>query len=398
MQFCYEIDFFSKKNCKFAQKFLTLKMALLYLHIPFCRSVCGYCDFFKSARVERMGDVVAAMMEELAEERSFLSSTALDTIYFGGGTPSLLSVGQVSTFLDQIAKYYDVSGVQEVTLEANPDDLTPEYLCALRSAGINRLSIGVQSFDDDLLRFMNRRHGAAQAVKAIGDARLAGFDNIAIDLIFGVEGYTSRSLDGSLQQAIDLGVEHIASYHLTIEPNTMFARRVARGEFRAVDEEVSESEYEQVRRGLTEAGYEHYEISNYARKGFRSLHNSSYWKGEEYLGIGAGAHSFARGVRRWSGGSLERYLQVGDGRYESEVLDRQQMRNEIVMTSLRRCEGLDLSSFEARFGAMEREGLLKASERFFESGDLIVEGEWLRIPPSRLLRSDMVIEELFVLE
>ncbi len=374
-------------------------MALLYLHIPFCRKICGYCDFFRSARTDLLDEMVDVMMNELVEEREFLSSPKLDTIYFGGGTPSLLRVEQVAAFMDQIARHYDVSGVQEVTLEANPDDLTSDYLRGLRSVGVNRLSIGVQSFDDDLLKFMNRRHTAAEAVERIEVARREGFDNIAMDLIFGVDGYTSRTLSRSLQQTVELGVEHIAAYHLTIEPNTMFARRVARGEFRAVDEEISEREYEQVRSALTNAGYEHYEISNYARKGFRSRHNSAYWQGVEYLGIGAGAHSFARGVRRWSGGeSLDGYLKGGKSRYESEVLSREQMRNEIVMTSLRRCEGLDLQGFEAEFGVLQRERLMSDAERFVESGDLICDGGWLRIPAEQFLRSDMIIEELFVLD
>ncbi|MFR9620226.1 MAG: radical SAM family heme chaperone HemW [Rikenellaceae bacterium] len=371
-------------------------MALLYLHIPFCRSICGYCDFFKSGRVEQLSAMVAATMTEIESERDFLSTRRLETIYFGGGTPSLLSVEQVGAFMERIARCYDVSGVSEVTLEANPDDLTDEYLRGLRSVGVNRLSIGVQSFDDELLRFMNRRHSASQSIEAIEHARSVGFDNIAIDLIFGVDGYTSRSLVGSLQQTVDLGVEHVAAYHLTIEERTMFARRVQRGEFSAVAEEVSEREYEQVRVALESGGYEHYEISNYARSGYRSRHNSAYWRGVEYLGVGAGAHSYARGVRRWSGGSMDRYLQGGDARYESEVLSEQQMRNEMVMTSLRCCEGLDLVAFESRFGVGERARLLADVERFVAVGWVVVSGDRVAIVREHFLQSDMIIESLFV--
>lgn len=371
-------------------------MSSIYLHIPFCRRLCGYCDFFKSVKSEKMSDVVAMMMRELEEERNFLSDKELKTIYFGGGTPSLLAPKHVAAFLERIDSLYNIGKVEEITLEANPDDLTRDYLRELRATGVNRLSIGVQSFDDGALKFMNRRHSAVQAVQAVRDARAEGFDNIAIDLIFGVDGFGGEILQRSLDEAIALDVEHIAAYHLTIEPGTLFARRVARGEFSPVAEEVSEMEYALVHDKLTEAGYEHYEISNYARRGARSKHNSAYWSGSEYLGIGAGAHSFGRGVRRWACDSIDGYLTLGrDGRYESEVLSREERRNEVVMTSLRRCEGLDVEAFRLEYGEDELARLLKDSEISLKSGDLILSDGRLFIPAQRFLRSDLVIEHLF---
>lgn len=374
-------------------------MASIYLHIPFCRRLCGYCDFFKSVRTERMGEVVETMIEELWSERDFMSTRELSTIYFGGGTPSLLSIAQIERFIDKISDIYDVSSVSEVTLEANPDDLSEEYLRGLREVGINRLSIGVQSFDDGALKFMNRRHDAAQAVEAIEMARRVGFDNIAIDLIFGIDGYGGEILERSIAHTIELGVEHVAAYHLTIEEGTLFGRRLARGELSLVDEECSEREYEMVREGLTRGGYEHYEISNYAREGYRSRHNSAYWQGAEYLGIGAGAHSFARGERRWGAEDLERYINGGvEGRYEGEILTQTQRRNEVIMTSLRRCEGLDLNTFEQTFGTKERERVIMDAKISLECGDLIVDGDALKIPQKCFLRSDAVIEQLFFYE
>lgn len=347
-----------------------------------------------------MDQTVLSMMDEIVSERDFMSTRSLSSIYFGGGTPSLLSSQQVAAFMDRIGEVFDVSGVEEVTFEANPDDLSLEYLEGLRRAGVDRLSIGVQSFDDEALKFMNRRHTAAQAEEAIERARAVGFDNIAIDLIFGVDGFGGETLVRSLRRAVEIGVEHIAAYHLTIEPNTLFARRVERGEFREVAESVSEREFDVVRRALTEGGFEHYEISNYAREGRRSCHNSAYWSGAEYLGVGAGAHSFGRGVRRWSGGSLDLYINgASDGsRYEMERPTALERRNEVVMTSLRRVEGVDLGEFGVNFGAESCERLLQDSRKLIESGDLILSGQMLKIPSERFLRSDMVIEQLFELD
>ncbi len=371
-------------------------MASIYLHIPFCRRLCGYCDFFKSVRMERLDDVVEAMMGELESERDFLSTRKLSTIYFGGGTPSLLEVGRVEAFMDRIASIYDVSGVEEVTLEANPDDLTLEYLRGLRDVGINRLSIGVQSFDDGALKFMNRRHTSAEAVAAIERARRVGFESVAIDLIFGVDGFGGGVLRGSVERAVELEVEHVAAYHLTIEEGTLFSRRVARGEMSIVDEAVSEREFEVVRDVLLRGGYEHYEVSNYAREGRRSRHNSSYWRGEEYLGVGAGAHSFSGMRRRWCRDSIEDYLAGGERRYEGERLTREERMNEIVMTSLRCCEGLDLVGFERMFGEKEVERVLESAKKSIEVGDLVAECETLRIPTNKFLRSDYLISLLFI--
>lgn len=371
-------------------------MASIYLHIPFCRRLCGYCDFFKSVHTDRMGEVIDTMIGELWEQRDFMSTRQLSTIYFGGGTPSLLAPNQVIRFMDRIAEIYDTSAVHEVTFEANPDDLSKEYLVALRSAGINRLSIGIQSFNDEALKFMNRRHDAAQAIRSIELAREAGFDNIAIDLIFGIDGFGGSILEDSINRAIELDVEHIAAYHLTIEKGTLFGRRLSRGELLEVSEECSEREYEMVHESLTKGGYEHYEISNYARKGYRSRHNSSYWRGEEYLGIGPGAHSFSGYTRRWGCEDIDRYISnESGGRYESEELNKTDRRNETIMTSLRCCEGLDLENFEQIFGTKERERLINDAEKSLKSGDLIVEDKALKIPTTRLLRSDSVIERLF---
>ncbi len=339
--------------------------------------------------------VVEAMAQELRQQRDFLNNKNIDTIYFGGGTPSLLSVEQVGDFLSLIKGLYCTSSLREVTLEANPDDLSLEYLQGLRSVGVNRLSIGVQSFDDAELRFMNRRHSAQQARSAVESARLAGFDNIAIDLIFGVEGFDSDVLRGSIESALALDVEHIAAYHLTIEPDTRFGKLVQQGQMHEVAEGKSVEEYELLHTSLTNAGYQHYEVSNYAKVGRRSQHNSSYWQGVEYLGIGAGAHSFNGTHRRWARPSIDSYLAGGAQRYESERLSDVDRRNEMIMTSLRCAEGLDLAQFEQLFGQGERQELELTAQRWIASSELRVEGQRIYIPAEHFMVSDMIIESIF---
>ena len=244
-------------------------MAGLYFHIPFCKRICAYCDFYKSVRLEQMDGVTAAMHRELDERQDYLRGEAVTTRYFGGGTPSLYAPAALKGLLNHAAQLFDCSGAAETTLEANPDDLTGDYLAGLREAGIDRLSIGIQSFDDDCLKLMNRRHTAAQAIGAVRAAQRAGFGNITADLIFGIPGFGGDSLKRSLDGVLSLGVQHISAYHLTVEPGTAFGRRAARGQFAPVDEATSETEYALVHETLTGAGFEHYEVSNFALPGFR---------------------------------------------------------------------------------------------------------------------------------
>ena len=369
-------------------------MAGLYFHIPFCKRICAYCDFFKSADLRMRGPVVEAMHRELQQEAGFLPERRLRTIYFGGGTPSLLEPETIRSFIDQAAGLFDCTELEECTLEANPDDLTPDYLARLARTGVNRLSIGVQSFDDGELRMMNRRHTAATARSAVRRAQEAGFDNIAVDLIFGVPGFGSDTLRRNLQELLDLGIQHISAYHLTIEPQTTFGRRAARGSLSPVDEQTSETEYLLIHRTLTNAGFDHYEISNYARPQRYALHNSAYWEGDPYLGIGPAAHSFDGEQRRWAVADIGRYLD-GTERYGSERLTARDRYNETVMTSLRRAEGINVGAVAERFGNRRRTELLQAAEPGIEAGDLAQQGERLYIPPERFLLSDAVIAALF---
>lgn len=368
-------------------------MAGLYFHIPFCKRICAYCDFFRSAELQYMDSVVEAMHNELDEQSGYLNDKKIRTIYFGGGTPSLLPPVELQHFIAHATDVFDCNDCDEVTVEANPDDISVEYVKALRQTAVNRVSLGVQSFDDYELRFMNRRHTAEEAATAVKRLQDGGIDNITIDLIFGVDGFGDEVLERSINKALSLGVQHISAYHLTIEPATTFYRRMERGQMREVAEECSEQEYLLIEKRLCAAGFEHYEVSNYALKGYRSQHNSSYWSGAEYLGIGAGAHSFNGAERHWSVQSLPEYIVRRE--YESEILTAKDHYNEYVMTSLRRCEGVDLEHIQNCFGEQRLKELLGIAQRWIVSGDLVVDGHNLRIPTSRFMLSDAVIESFF---
>ena len=277
--------------------------------------------------------------------------------------------------------------------QGNPDDLTADYLRALRQIGIDRLSIGIQSFDDACLKLMNRRHTAEEAEAAVKRAQDAGFDNITIDLIFGVPGYGGESMERSVERALALDVQHISAYLLSIEPRTRFALLRDRGELVETPEEVCEAEFRYLHNRLTKAGFEHYEISNFALPGRRARHNSSYWQGVPYLGVGPAAHSFNGENRQWNISSVEKYL-AGEAP-EVELLTTTDRINEFLMTRLRTAEGFSLHEFEARFGAEERDRLERDAAAEIGSGALSKEGEWLRIEAEKMLISDRTIAALF---
>ena len=372
---------------------VTSNLAALYFHIPFCKRICAYCDFYKSADLRHLGAVMEAMHRELEARQGYLGGEAIRTRYFGGGTPSLCEARQISDLIEHAAALFDCSNVVETTVEANPDDLTGPYLDALRRAGVDRLSIGIQSLDDACLRLMNRRHTAAQAVEAVRRARSAGFENLTVDLIFGVPGFGGDSLLRTLDGVLALDVEHVSAYHLTVEPNTLFGRRAARGAFVPVDEATSEREFATVHERLTAAGYDHYEVSNFARPGFRARHNAAYWQGGKYLGIGPAAHSYDGDSRSWNVSSVDDYLAGAAG--GSERLTARDRCNEYVMTRLRTAEGIDTGEFGRLFGADRLERVLRDAGPWLRSDALTSRDGRLCIRPARFLLSDAVIGDLF---
>lgn len=370
-------------------------MSTLYFHIPFCKRICSYCDFYKVGAVELLPRVVEQMHRELDERSNFLSDRTISSIYFGGGTPSLLPPNDVESLISHARTLFDCSSVTEITIEANPDDIALNYAEALAQTSVNRVSLGIQSFDDEVLRFMNRRHTAEGAEQAVRLLREVGFDNLSVDIIFGVNGFANDHLGVSLQRAIALDVEHISAYHLTVEERTRLGLMVRKGEYQPVAEERSEEEFLRVHKRLTAAGYDHYEISNFAREGRYAQHNSAYWRGVEYLGIGAGAHSFSGDRRLWCDATAKEY---GEGRftYDEEVLSAEDHLNEYVMTSLRTSRGIDLTLIEQRYGEVHRKRIERCAGLWLERGTLQYSDNRLTIPAEHFLLSDAIIESLFV--
>lgn len=365
-------------------------MSGVYIHIPFCRRICFYCDFHHSASLVRKSEMLAAIGRELSARRNEIEPGSVRTLYFGGGTPSVCTSEEIGSFVRQVRTLWEADAFEEVTVEANPDDLSPGYLAELRAAGVDRLSIGIQSFHDAHLERMNRRHTAQTAVEAVRDAQRAGFGNITVDLIYGLPWMTPEEWQYNLDRAVGLGVQHISAYHLTIEPRTVFGKQG----LQPVDEAVSERHFAMLRETLLKAGFEHYEVSNFALPGFRARHNSVYWHGEPYLGVGPAAHSYdGIDCRSWNVANNKLYL-GGVGR-ETERLSRTDRLNEYLMTRLRTAEGISSEYLTACFGATTTGRIGARCEDFVASGDMCRTPEGFAVLPERFLISDFLISELF---
>lgn len=374
-------------------------MGGIYFHIPFCRHKCLYCNFYSVADLRHTEEVVMTMREELRSRAGAWPDREIKTVYFGGGTPSILPPESISALLEEVKRSLRLLPDAEITLEANPDDVSPEKASQWLSAGINRISVGVQSFDDAALAFMGRRHTGADAVRAAEMLRKAGFGSITIDLIYGVPGRDDKALERDVETALALGVEHISAYALTVEKGTALDVQIGRGKFPPPDDEDAARQYFLLVDRLAAAGFERYEVSNFARPGYRSRHNSAYWSGEAYLGIGPSAHSFdGRWQRRWNGASIVRYLEgarTGRIPYQEEILSQKDRRNEMVMTSLRTSEGLSLELFKSRFGPAALESLLAQAGKYAEQGLAeILEGH-LRITRGGWFFTDGISADLF---
>lgn len=343
-------------------------MSGIYIHIPFCKSRCVYCGFYSTTSLDLRHSYVDAICREL-ELRSDYLSEPVSTVYFGGGTPSVLSVDDLDRIFNAVYKYNKVygnsDGVAEFTIECNPDDITDEFCSFLSSSPVNRISMGVQSFSDGLLKFARRRHGSSQPKLAVERLRHIGIPNISIDLMFGFPNESLEVWRNDIDKALSLGVEHISAYSLMFEEGTCLYGMLQRGEVKECDEETSLAMFNMLIDKLEAAGYEHYEISNFAKPGFRSQHNSSYWHGVPYLGLGASAHSFNGSTRQWNIGDVRKYIDsisCGNIPAEIEVLTKDNSYDDMIMTGLRTVEGVSLDEVERRFGKdyldfLEREAL-----------------------------------------
>lgn len=325
----------------------------LYLHVPFCKQACHYCDFHFSTNLTRQSDMVEAMMQELVLHKDYLQHKELSSIYFGGGTPSLLEDSHFEKIFTTIGKYFSLTRACEITLEANPDDLSPAKLKSIKEAGINRLSIGIQSFDNDILKFLNRAHDGKMAIDALENSRIAGFNNISIDLIYAIPGQDHQALIKNIDAALQFSPEHISAYGLTIENKTVFGNWAAKNKLTPVNETINAEQFEILGARLAKNNYEHYEISNYSKPNYYSQHNSSYWKQEPYLGIGPSAHSYNNVSRQFNISNNASYLKSiarAEVPYQIEMLSPENKINEYVFTTLRTMWGCDLNKLKAEYG------------------------------------------------
>ncbi len=374
-------------------------MAGIYIHIPFCRQACHYCDFHFSVNQHTKGEMLAAISKELILQKDYLQQEIIETIYFGGGTPSLLTGDEINSILNTIRSIHNISSTAEITLEANPDDLSTLKLKDLKEAGINRLSIGIQTFNTARLKFLNRIHDEEFAVKSFYDARVAGFNNISIDLMYALPSETDDDWKRDIDQAIKLNPEHLSCYSLTIEEKTAFGKWAITGKLKPEPDEVSARHLEILMDKLTQVGYEHYEISNFAKPGLYSNHNSNYWRGVKYLGVGPSAHSFNGESRQYSISNNQAYLkglQAGIIPFEKEILSRENKINEYILTSLRTSWGTDLDALKR----LHEYDLISENQNYisqlFSKQLITLENNILKLTNTGKLLADKISSDLFI--
>ena len=368
-------------------------MAGIYIHIPFCKQACSYCNFHFATSLRRKNELVAALLSEMSLRKDYLAEELVETIYFGGGTPSLLPSNDYAAFIEKIYSTFQVSPNAEITLETNPDDISRDRLEDWKETGINRLSIGIQYFFEEDLKWMNRAHNDNQAMNSLQSAAKK-FNNITVDLIYGTPLLTNEKWKKNVDKAINADVVHLSCYALTVEPKTPLHRLIKEKKSADIDPDKQSEQFLLLMQWMEEAGYEHYEISNFAKPGFRSRHNSSYWKGEKYLGIGPSAHSFDGLSRQWNISNNNTYINSVKKEiipHEREILTATQQLNEYIMTSLRTREGLNLNSVEDR---VDRE-LRTVSRKFIERGLMTEESDHLKLTREGKLLADGIAADLF---
>ncbi len=369
-------------------------MAGIYVHIPFCAKRCIYCGFFSTVRQEEAARYVSTLCRELQLRKGYLSDAPVKTLYFGGGTPSRLTPEQISRIISSIDSTLGLSNLEELTVECNPDDITPDYVCALRALGVNRISMGVQTFNDDLLSFLRRRHTATQSLDAVRICRDSGITNISIDLMYGLPGQTLDMFRSDLETALSACVQHISSYCLSYEEGTPLQALRDQEKLIPATDDFCAQMFTLMCTTLRNAGFDHYEISNFCKPGYHSRHNSSYWTGIPYMGLGAGAHSYNGTSRQWSPDDLDAYMagiEQGKPLFEIEHLSPDDLYNEKIMLSLRTTQGLNLSALPPQ----DRLTVLQSAESLINKGSLLLENNHLRIPESRMFISDSIISSIF---
>ena len=372
-------------------------MAGIYLHIPFCTKKCAYCDFFSLANQKQKNVFVNVFVKEMNLQRHYLGKESVQTIYFGGGTPSLLSVEQLEKILNALYKNFNIDKNIELTLEANPENLNIDYLKGLQSLGFNRLSIGVQSFNDEDLALMRRNHDVQTAFKSVYNAKKQGFKNISIDLIYGLPHLSLKKWEHNLNKIMDMDIQHISAYHLTIEPNTLFKKWYDQNKIHLPDDKTSLEQYQLLVEKTEENGFLHYEISNFAKDGFLSLHNTNYWMDIKYLGLGPSAHSYNLTSRQWNISNLQVYLgEISKGKmpFEIENLSETEKYNDYMIVSFRTMWGVNLEKIESSFGKPLKNYFLKKVEKFIDGKFCIQNNYQIKLSEKGVFISDHIISEL----
>lgn len=327
-------------------------MAGIYIHIPFCSSKCHYCNFLSTVSLKYKTEVVSAIIKEIHLRNDYITVNEVNTIYYGGGTPTVLSLDELIRIHKAIENNFHLSNSCEITMEANPDDLYDEKLAELLEIGVNRLSIGTQAFDDNILKRLNRRHTAMQSVEAVKNAQQMGYNNISIDLIYGIPGLTNNQWEDEIKRALDLNIQHISAYHLTVEPGTALEILIRKNKFPHVDDDLGMQQFDILMDKLEQSGFLHYEISNFCQPSYKSRHNSGYWNREEYLGVGPSAHSFNGKSRSWNTSNLRKYFESIQNQLinsKEELLTNQDIYNEFVMLGLRTMEGISKQQLHHEF-------------------------------------------------
>ena len=372
-------------------------MAGIYIHIPFCKQRCSYCAFYSSTLYNIKEEYVDALCNDLRMRKEYLKGETVETIYLGGGTPSTLTISQLQKICDTVYATYPVSDTPEVTIECNPDDLTPEFLKQLKTMPFNRISMGVQSFNDMQLKRLGRRHNAEKACSAVKNARAAGFGNISIDLMFALPGSTKEEWMHDLETAISLKPDHLSAYNLMYEEGTPLYNSLQRGEFKELSEEENLEQFQMLISSMKAAGYRHYEISNFALPGRESRHNSSYWNDTPYIGCGAASHSYNGTSREWNIADIKEYIKginSGKRNFEIEHLNEEERYNDTILTRLRTADGLPLAWMEEKFSGRLNTYMLRAAEKEVALGYLKEENGHLSLTEKGIFISDAVIREL----
>jgi oxygen-independent coproporphyrinogen III oxidase len=375
-------------------------MSGIYIHIPFCKTRCNYCDFFKSTNLSLVKAYIPAVKKEIQLRGDYLKDKKIETIYFGGGTPSLLSFSDIQELVNEVSLTFTLHPKAEITLEANPDDLTKEYIQSLKESKINRLSIGIQSFSDSDLTFMGRRHSSIQAIEAVSEAKNAGFDNISVDLIYGIPGMSFKQWQSNLKTVFDLGIQHLSAYHLTYHENTSFWDKLQDGIFKEVEEEQSLLQFEELIKFAQKNGFIQYEISNFSLEGFYSKHNASYWNQTEYLGLGPSAHSFNKLTRYWNVSDINQYLAAirqGSKIGEEEVLTLNDRFNDYIITGLRTIIGINTEFILKEFGKVYIFHVEKMTAKYILLEKVKKEKNWVKITKSGIFISDQIISDFLYL-